>query len=442
MTASSFVTAGGHVTLWPNRSGLPADARPVDGAAGPIRTSAVINGQARTVLRFDGNALLELPRRVPSTGSLFVVFKLADKSGPGQRLLGWEDSDAGKHGLGLMLEPGGRLHAILRNNGQSGDLVDSHPTPGFELVSRHLGFARHDARTATGRRPVPRKGLMPSPLTRQSPPCGWEGRAPAAAPDSEGDLAEIRVYDRQLDEPERRLVEAELRAVWFDHAEPKTAPTDALTELHDEFLSPRGPFWLPAEQRSAMLSAEVRVQAERAQQGTGSPQEEASAGDSPGGGRSRWRSQGHAPRRIQNCPVFLRGNPKRLGKTVPRGVPRIFVGECGPQVRIKSGSGRRELAEWLVSPRNPLTARVMVNRIWQHHFGEGLVRTPNDFGERGERPASPGLLDWLAARFVESGWSVKAMHRLIMLSSAYQAEQPRRRPWRSPRTQTTVCWDE
>ena len=62
----------------------------------------------------------------------------------------------------------------------------------------------------------------------------------------------------------------------------------------------------------------------------------------------------------------------------------------------------------------------MVNRIWQHHFGEGLVRTPNDFGERGDRPANPDLLDWLAARFVESGWSVKAMHRLIMLSSAYQ----------------------
>ena len=62
----------------------------------------------------------------------------------------------------------------------------------------------------------------------------------------------------------------------------------------------------------------------------------------------------------------------------------------------------------------------MVNRIWQHHFGEGLVRTPNDFGERGERPTNPGLLDFLAARFVESGWSVKAMHRLIMLSSTYQ----------------------
>src|SRR6202043_2086964 len=88
--------------------------------------------------------------------------------------------------------------------------------------------------------------------------------------------------------------------------------------------------------------------------------------------------------------------------------------------RITEGSGRLQLANWLARPENPLTARVMVNRIWQHHFGEGLVRTPNDFGERGERPTHPKLLDYLATRFVESGWSVKAMHRLIMLSSAYQ----------------------
>ena len=118
--------------------------------------------------------------------------------------------------------------------------------------------------------------------------------------------------------------------------------------------------------------------------------------------------------------VFLRGNSKRLGKTVPRGVPRVLLGDGQPPMRIKEGSGRRELAEWLARPDNPLTARVMVNRIWQHHFGQGLVRTPNDFGARGERPTNPELLDWLAARFVESGWSVKAMHRLIMLSSAYQ----------------------
>jgi hypothetical protein len=78
------------------------------------------------------------------------------------------------------------------------------------------------------------------------------------------------------------------------------------------------------------------------------------------------------------------------------------------------------LAEWLSRPDNPLTARVMVNRLWQHHFGAGIVRTPSNFGTLGERPTHPELLDWLASRFVEDGWSVKQMHRLIMLSAAYQ----------------------
>jgi Protein of unknown function (DUF1553) len=84
------------------------------------------------------------------------------------------------------------------------------------------------------------------------------------------------------------------------------------------------------------------------------------------------------------------------------------------------GSGRDLLAGWIADPSNPLTARVMVNRIWQYHFGKGLVQTPNDFGTRGKAPTHPELLDWLAARFIEGGWSIKKMHRLIMLSHAYR----------------------
>src|SRR5262249_26297515 len=91
-----------------------------------------------------------------------------------------------------------------------------------------------------------------------------------------------------------------------------------------------------------------------------------------------------------------------------------------PPPDAKSTWRRRGLAEWLVAPENPLTARVMVNRIWQHHFGEGIVRTPSNFGDMGERPSHPELLDWLAMEFVERGWSIKAMHRLIMTSDAYQ----------------------
>ena len=168
---------------------------------------------------------------------------------------------------------------------------------------------------------------------------------------------------------------------------------------------------LPAEERSRLdgLSRELDVLKKKP------PRDIPRAVVVQDGGPKGTRHEG-----FKDAHVFLRGNSKRLGKTVPRGVPRVLHGDGEPPVRINEGSGRRELADWLARPDNPLTARVMVNRIWQHHFGEGLVRTPNDFGERGERPSNPELLDWLAARFVESGWSVKAMHRLIMLSSAYQ----------------------
>ena len=110
----------------------------------------------------------------------------------------------------------------------------------------------------------------------------------------------------------------------------------------------------------------------------------------------------------------------------------------------KSSHRRKAFAEWVASPENPLTARVMVNRLWQHHFGEGIVRTPSNFGAMGQRPTHPELLDWLAVEFVNSGWSVKHMHRLVMNSAAYRmqsadieanvASDPENRlVWRMPR---------
>ena len=114
--------------------------------------------------------------------------------------------------------------------------------------------------------------------------------------------------------------------------------------------------------------------------------------------------------------VQIRGNKLDLGDEVPRRNLEIL----GNEPVADSGSGRLELADWLTRPQNPLTARVMVNRIWQHHFGRGLVGTENDFGARGERPTHPQLLDWLATRFREHNWSIKSMHRLIMLSATYQ----------------------
>ena len=119
-----------------------------------------------------------------------------------------------------------------------------------------------------------------------------------------------------------------------------------------------------------------------------------------------------------NARLQLRGEPDKPGEEVPRGFLKILGG--GDVAFGDSGSGRLELAQWLTRADNPLTARVMVNRICQYHFGRGFVRTPNDFGNRSEPPTHPELLDWLATQFVERGWSVKAMHRLIMLSATYQ----------------------
>ncbi len=121
--------------------------------------------------------------------------------------------------------------------------------------------------------------------------------------------------------------------------------------------------------------------------------------------------------------VYIRGNPKTLGDEVPRRFLEVFVGNAPS---APAGSGRLQLAERLTDPANPLVARVMVNRIWQHHFGEGLVRSVDNFGVLGETPTHPELLDWLAAYFTASGdrkapeWSIKKMHRLMLLSHAYQ----------------------
>src|SRR5205085_10054286 len=87
---------------------------------------------------------------------------------------------------------------------------------------------------------------------------------------------------------------------------------------------------------------------------------------------------------------------------------------------FRNGSGRLELAQAIASRNNPLTARVLVNRVWLHHFGEGFVTTPDDFGNQSAPPSHPELLDYLANRFMDAGWSIKAMHRLMMLSSTYQ----------------------
>jgi len=142
--------------------------------------------------------------------------------------------------------------------------------------------------------------------------------------------------------------------------------------------------------------------------------------------------------------IFRRGQPANRGDRVPRRFLQILAHVDGGEP-FAQGSGRLEMARAIADPDNPLTARVIVNRVWQHHFGAGLVRTPSDFGVRGERPTHPQLLDWLAAEFLQRGWSIKHLHRLIMSSELWQqsstirADAQQRDPenrllWRMPRS--------
>jgi mono/diheme cytochrome c family protein len=130
--------------------------------------------------------------------------------------------------------------------------------------------------------------------------------------------------------------------------------------------------------------------------------------------------------RPKDSPVFIRGEAENRGEIVPRRFLAVLSGANRPEFR--SGSGRLELAAAITSKNNPLTARVMINRIWMHHFGEGFVPTPDDFGTMSEPPSHPELIDYLASRFMEENWSIKKMHKLIMMSAVYQqssANNPR-----------------
>jgi hypothetical protein len=123
---------------------------------------------------------------------------------------------------------------------------------------------------------------------------------------------------------------------------------------------------------------------------------------------------------VKTLPVHIRGSYLTLGKPVERGFPEVMRTSFAQPILPAKHSGRLELARWMASSEHPLTARVMVNRIWRWHFGAGIVASTDNFGILGAKPSHPELLDWLARTFIESGWSVKDMHRLIMKSETYR----------------------
>ena len=139
--------------------------------------------------------------------------------------------------------------------------------------------------------------------------------------------------------------------------------------------------------------------------------------------------------------LLLRGRASSPGPQVPPGVPAVLVKSQPALPKPQRTSFRRlTLARWLVSRENPLTPRVIVNRVWQFHFGEGLVRTPSDFGTMGEKPTHPELLDWLATRFMDDGWSLKRLHYLIMTSNTYRMSKAWNQQYGEQDPETRLLW--
>ena len=235
-----------------------------------------------------------------------------------------------------------------------------------------------------------------------------EERLPAVAKKYQGQFqATGKEWDRRLLEWREEVSKART-AGEVPPEKPKFQPAD------DRFFSDlsfeKGAFVIPEDEREAYLNEHEKQSVDGLRKEV-ARLKESSAPEPP-----KANAVAEGPPVQQH--VFVRGDHHNPGEAVVQRFPIALAG--AGQQPITKGSGRRELADWLVEGCPQLTSRVMVNRVWHWHFGEGLVATPNNLGVTGEKPSHPELLDYLASRFIESGWSVRALHRLIMLSATYQ----------------------
>ena len=208
--------------------------------------------------------------------------------------------------------------------------------------------------------------------------------------------------------PELQVVEKETENI---EAHPDSNPR-AVAWVLSRLLDEEGLLSLPPTEAEMFFQGDQKQELERLRTAATGRKEEAEA---------VIILQAHSLKddKLRDLPVYLQGNPAKQGEVVARSFPAIFTrGVRAPF--DPSQSGRLELAQAITSPNNPLTARVMVNRVWAGHFGQGLVRTPSNFGELGDRPSHPELLDNLAVSFMQNNWSLKWLHREIMTSRAYQ----------------------
>ncbi|NUM52207.1 MAG: DUF1549 domain-containing protein [Candidatus Hydrogenedentes bacterium] len=250
-------------------------------------------------------------------------------------------------------------------------------------------------------------GTPPAPS--DSPLAAWMAASNA------GDRAAVESASAQV----QQVVDSVVSALAANGNDAAKLPDEANARFYKSLVAEQGPYFIDpltltaqefAEDREKLAAVRKELDDLRAQP---APEIDYTEGAQEGG-TPNTEHEG-----IRDARIHKRGSYTQLGDVVPRDFPAVLVraGASAPQI---TGSGRKQLADWVGSAENPLTARVMVNRIWQHHFGEGIVRTPGNFGKLGIAPSHPELLDYLAAEFVSSGWSIKAMHRMMMLSSTYQ----------------------
>ena len=231
----------------------------------------------------------------------------------------------------------------------------------------------------------------------------------ATKPASMKEVAER--YGELLTGVEREWRQAVLTAAWRRQPPPTRLADPAAEELRGVLYGPRSPADAPMELDWGFLSL-FPDRATQAEYQKLIKDVETLSGKGPPRAMALLDAA-----RPHDTRVFLRGQPNRLGEAVPRQFLHFLEPRRKP---FPTGSGRLELAKAIASKDNPLTSRVFVNRVWMHHFGRGLVTTPSDFGLRSDPPSHAELLDWLAAEFVENGWSAKKLHRLILTSATYR----------------------
>ncbi|HZW29472.1 MAG TPA: PSD1 and planctomycete cytochrome C domain-containing protein [Isosphaeraceae bacterium] len=247
-------------------------------------------------------------------------------------------------------------------------------------------------------------------------------------------LAEVaRIYGRVLNAVEALWQDAARRAA-LEGREPGPLPLPALEALRQVFHGADSPPAVPMDPFGELALLPDRPSQAKLQELRKAVQAWLTGGP---GAPARAMSLEESPAPVEPR-VFLRGNPHNLGEPVPR---RFLAALAGPRrAPFRDGSGRLELARAIASRDNPLTARALVNRVWMHHLGTPLVATPGDFGLRSQPPTHPELLDHLAAQFLKDGWSIKALHRRILLSAVYQQRSDDRAEARAVDPENALYW--